>query len=316
MCCKLDDRRLALRRQAFTLVELLVVIGIIAVLMAILLPTLSRAREAARRVKCLANLRSMGQAAHLHAHDHNGYMPFAGACGPRAMGLMPNPHGLDDLSRVKYSYYILGNPPYVRLPMPLPAALGQYMGIGGFTRGTLESMNNIDMWKAMERQDLRRFFTCPSQDPEIILSGYTVSDGIERLGERVYMGYVANGDFLGRIPILDRGYRLTAAGQVSKVRRPSEVMLFGDGAPQLAHKGMYTLESGDTRFDTLYKYWRGYGRGWGQFDQRRHRNLMNVVFVDGHAETVAMPQITGLGGAVEGKTGDFERIGLLHGIYE
>jgi len=57
-------------KQAFTLVELLVVISVIALLIAILLPTLTRARESARRAACLANVRSLVMATHVYANDN------------------------------------------------------------------------------------------------------------------------------------------------------------------------------------------------------------------------------------------------------
>ncbi len=64
------------RCKAFTLIELLVVIGIIALLIAILLPVLARAREQAITLKCLANLRTCGQAFEMYADEHKGYLPF------------------------------------------------------------------------------------------------------------------------------------------------------------------------------------------------------------------------------------------------
>src|SRR6059058_675293 len=62
-------------RRGFTLVELLVVIGIIALLISILLPALNKARKAANTVKCMANLRSIGQGLQLYASQNKNYIP-------------------------------------------------------------------------------------------------------------------------------------------------------------------------------------------------------------------------------------------------
>jgi prepilin-type N-terminal cleavage/methylation domain-containing protein/prepilin-type processing-associated H-X9-DG protein len=70
-----------LKRRAFTLIELLIVIGIIAVLLSLLLPSLSRARESGRQAVCLSNLRQIGMGFQLYLQQFQDTYPMAGTSG-------------------------------------------------------------------------------------------------------------------------------------------------------------------------------------------------------------------------------------------
>jgi len=98
------------RSKGFTLVELLVVIGIIAVLISVLLPSLNKAREQARMIKCASNIRQIYDAMVMYANENRGVLPIAGFDGETEpyFGLLAAQPGLLDLQNGQLWPYIGG----------------------------------------------------------------------------------------------------------------------------------------------------------------------------------------------------------------
>src|SRR3954453_15518037 len=141
------------RRRAFTLVELLVVIGIIAVLIGILLPALNKARRSAATVQCSGNMRQISMAMLSYINNHKGKFPPSGA--PQITNVYPfGWWWANELVRFKYIntqgvnvYDHAGSTPADKKfsntsVFKCPEGLSQEDGVGGGGNFPTSSANN------------------------------------------------------------------------------------------------------------------------------------------------------------------------------
>lgn len=296
------------RQGAFTLVELLVVLGIIAVLIAILLPVINGARRQSRLVQCAANLRSIGQACVLHAQEHRGYLPLGGTViADPAKGFVDFPAGLNDAARTRYTYAPIIGGPIRDNVVPFPAALAPYMGVHDLP---------FDDWMVLDqalnaRDGIWRRFMCPDTD-SLTKAKYnndpndsTVVDQgtmmVCAVGGVQVSAWATNSDYGLNEGVFGYHYdsrydRNRAAGKLARVRHPSEVLLFADAVPrQSAAVSFFWLgwivwtpaldANGPVTLGDAFAL-NPNAQAADNFDLNRHKGRINVAFADGHVETL------------------------------
>ena len=178
--------------KGFTLVELLVVIGLIALLIAMLLPALNKARQQSQAATCLSNMRQLGQGLMLFAHEHNGYLPKAWLNNRPKTSLPGDAASIAAEASASDSW---------RYPYPF---IGWDYVLLRYTK------NN------------KQIFQCPS-DPEGPLRGVTFDsiEGSEAADDNIPASY--------RMNISNNPDAFTAI-KITKLKRSTEMIVICDGA--------------------------------------------------------------------------------------
>jgi prepilin-type N-terminal cleavage/methylation domain-containing protein/prepilin-type processing-associated H-X9-DG protein len=289
--------------RGFTLVELLVVIGIIGLLLAILLPALSAARSSARRLHCASQQREIAAAA-LSGVGESGYFPLVGEIvvpeGTSGPGSLPT--ALNDSRRHRYAY--APDPsqfggflsPFHEQVLPPPYALMPRLG-------ALSAPPPIttEWGSAVSAEPTLRIFECPSEtgrnstrgEPTLLLlRGDPVVDGWAT-NWRTGSDYAFNGGVMG-FHYSAKYDPSRLRGLATRVRDASQVALFADAASHEWGGGTNgslqpRLSEYAERVSLLDVFDRTERMATATpLARYRHDGRINVGFADGHVSTVLL----------------------------
>ena len=251
--------------SGFTLVELLVVIGIIALLIAVLLPALQRAKENANSVKCSSNMRQLGTAFVAYAQDHqNKFPPNVGATPPP--GYPPNQAWYDDDKLGKYL-------PKYAFPAPGSATIGG---------GVMVCPNDEDSVRSYSQNWLSVAYTSPG--------GFSVANGPPPTGTFFRYGVHESSQMI----LMVESYASAGVSGAAPWRAAPAVGLNGGLSPgrKFGGAGGVALPAG--RFgnvDSEIAYYRHrLAKDRGKLATQA-AGRANMVFADGHVELVSEDQL-------------------------
>lgn len=261
--------RRTFQRVGFTLVELLVVIGIIAVLVALLLPALTRAREQANTVQCLSNLRQIGLAVVGYGSNFKGYIV------PGAVRNTLGTPGASPVFEVENYATILVNGKYLQSPAQATPFVGQQTSSSPNIFRCPSAVDDINTKDAVGNLDLPPVRA--SDQGRSLVNGGAVNRGwackSQTSGNTIHTWYGLNGAVkagrLYRYPFntmpMDDGKK--GLVKFTQIKRTAEVAMIYDGV--WFHHEIPNMMG------------------------LRHGKLtkMNFVFMDGHAETVDKTEI-------------------------
>jgi prepilin-type processing-associated H-X9-DG protein len=266
-------------------VELLVVIAIIAVIMGILLPAVSRAREQANQVTCLSNLRQLGMAFILYCQDNQGWMPRA---APYATGNSPeSPQDFLWWQQASRNQMVAPDRDIFNSP------LMKYLGIRPDTPAVKRPPEFSN--------DRQRVLRCPSDQ----LADHPASVVMGDVNGNYYYSYSVNNLMQSLDPANPRdisivptniktGKPFDVAGKLVRVRNPAGKILMVEESELTIDDGSFDPTSGTNLLSVRHDRSSvqpadlptGYIKVNGVWTVRNGSCRGNVSFCDGHADFV------------------------------